>query len=62
MIRSGALPSYPFWNESPCASIELARQQLARCEVRAEVAGIVVYEEVSFGSEQRKPTDVLPTH
>ena len=30
-------------------------QQLARCEVRAEVPGIVVYKDVFFGSEQRKP-------
>jgi HlyD family secretion protein len=37
------------------ARLELARQQLARCEVRAEVPGIVVYREVFFGSEQRKP-------
>ncbi|HSD27735.1 MAG TPA: efflux RND transporter periplasmic adaptor subunit [Vicinamibacteria bacterium] len=37
------------------ARLELARQQLARCEVRAEVPGIVVYKEVFFGSEQRKP-------
>lgn len=32
-----------------------ARAQLARTEVRAEVAGIVVYRTVFFGSEQRKP-------
>ena len=37
------------------ARLELARQQLLRCEVRAEVPGIVVYKEVFFGSEQRKP-------
>jgi len=37
------------------ARLDLARQQLARCEVRAEVPGIVVYKEVFFGSEQRKP-------
>jgi HlyD family secretion protein len=37
------------------ARLELARQQLARCEVRAEVPGIVVYREVFFGSEQRRP-------
>jgi HlyD family secretion protein len=35
--------------------LELARQQLARCELRAEVPGIVVYKDVFFGSEQRKP-------
>jgi HlyD family secretion protein len=37
------------------AKLALAKQQLARCEVRAEVPGIVVYREVFFGSEQRKP-------
>jgi HlyD family secretion protein len=41
--------------EEAAARLELARQQLARCEVRAEVPGIVVYKEVFFGSEQRKP-------
>jgi len=41
--------------EEARARLELARQQLARCEVRAEVPGIVVYKEVFFGSEQRKP-------
>ncbi len=35
--------------------LDLARQQLARCEVRADVPGIVVYKDVFFGSEQRKP-------
>jgi HlyD family secretion protein len=35
--------------------LETARAQLARCEVRAEVPGIVVYRTVFFGSEQRKP-------
>jgi HlyD family secretion protein len=37
------------------ARLELARQQLAKTEVRADVSGIVVYREVFFGSEQRKP-------
>jgi HlyD family secretion protein len=37
------------------SKLELARQQLAHCEVRAEVPGIVVYKDVFFGSEQRKP-------
>jgi HlyD family secretion protein len=37
------------------AKLNLARQQLARTEVRAEVPGIVVYRDVFFGSEQRKP-------
>jgi HlyD family secretion protein len=37
------------------SKLELAQQQLARCEVRADVPGIVVYKDVFFGSEQRKP-------
>jgi HlyD family secretion protein len=37
------------------AKLSLARQQLARTEVRADVPGIVVYRDVFFGSEQRKP-------
>jgi len=41
--------------EEAAARLSLARQQLARCEVRAEVPGIVVYKDVFFGSEQRKP-------
>jgi HlyD family secretion protein len=35
--------------------LALAQQQLARTEVRADVPGIVVYRDVYFGSEQRKP-------
>ena len=35
--------------------LALTRQQLARTEVRADVPGIVVYKDVFFGSEQRKP-------
>jgi HlyD family secretion protein len=35
--------------------LNLAQQQLARTEVRADVPGIVVYRDVFFGSEQRKP-------
>jgi HlyD family secretion protein len=37
------------------AKLALARQQLARTEVRADVPGIVVYRDVFFGSEPRKP-------
>ena len=37
------------------SKLELAKQQLARTEVRADVPGIVVYRDVFFGSEQRKP-------
>ena len=35
--------------------VTLAQQQLSRTEVRADVPGIVVYKDVFFGSEQRKP-------
>jgi HlyD family secretion protein len=41
--------------EEASAKLELARQQLERCEVRADVPGIVVYKEVFFGSERRRP-------
>ena len=41
--------------QEAAARLELAKQQLARCELRAEVPGIVVYKNVFFGSEQRKP-------
>jgi len=37
------------------SKLALAHQQLAKTEVRADVAGIVVYKDVFFGSEQRKP-------
>ncbi len=37
------------------AKLDLARQQLARCEIRADVDGIVVHKLVFFGSEQRRP-------
>ena len=37
------------------SKLALAHQQLNRTEVRADVAGIVVYKDVFFGSEQRKP-------
>jgi HlyD family secretion protein len=41
--------------EEASSKLALARQQLARTEVRADVPGIVVYRDVFFGSEQRKP-------
>jgi HlyD family secretion protein len=41
--------------EESASKLALARQQLARTEVRADVSGIVVYRDVYFGSEQRKP-------
>jgi HlyD family secretion protein len=37
------------------AKLALAKEQLAKCEVRADVPGILVYKDVFFGSEQRKP-------
>jgi HlyD family secretion protein len=37
------------------SKLSLAKEQLARTEVRADVDGIVVYKDVFFGSEQRKP-------
>jgi HlyD family secretion protein len=37
------------------SKLALAREQLARTEVRADVPGIVVHREVFFGSERRKP-------
>ena len=41
--------------QEAASKLALSKQQLARTEVRADVAGIVVYREVFFGSEQRKP-------
>jgi len=41
--------------EEAASKLALAQQQLARTEVRADVSGIVVYRDVYFGSEQRKP-------
>jgi HlyD family secretion protein len=41
--------------QEAASKLALAQQQLARTEVRADVAGIVVYRDVFFGSEPRKP-------
>lgn len=41
--------------EEAGSKLALAKQQLAHTEVRADVPGIVVYKDVFFGSEQRKP-------
>jgi HlyD family secretion protein len=41
--------------DEAASKLALAKQQLARTEVRADVPGIVVYKDVFFGSEQRKP-------
>jgi HlyD family secretion protein len=53
--KQAALASARSRIEEASAKLALAKQQLARCEVRAEVPGIVVYKDVFFGSEQRKP-------
>ena len=53
--KQAAIASAQSRIEEASAKLDLARQQLARCEVRAEVPGIVVYKDVFFGSEQRKP-------
>jgi HlyD family secretion protein len=53
--KQAAISSAESRIQEAAARLELARQQLLRCEVRAEVPGIVVYKEVFFGSEQRKP-------
>jgi HlyD family secretion protein len=37
------------------SKLALAKEQMGRTEVRADVDGIVVYKDVFFGSEQRKP-------
>lgn len=41
--------------DEAASKLALTRQQLARTEVRADVPGIVVYKDVFFASEQRKP-------
>jgi HlyD family secretion protein len=53
--KQAAIASAQSRIQEASAKLELAKQQLARCEVRAEVPGIVVYKDVFFGSEQRKP-------
>ena len=34
--------------------LELQRQNVANCEIRATVSGMVIYKDVFFGSEKRK--------
>lgn len=53
--KQAAIASAQSRIQEASAKLELAKQQLARCEVRAQVPGIVVYKDVFFGSEQRKP-------
>jgi HlyD family secretion protein len=53
--KKAAIASAESRIQESTSKLELARQQLAHCEVRADVPGIVVYRDVFFGSEQRKP-------
>ena len=53
--KQAAISSAQSRIQEAAARLELAKQQLGHCEVRAEVPGIVVYKDVFFGSEQRKP-------
>lgn len=53
--RQSAISAAESRIQEAAAKLALARQQLARTEVRADVPGIVVYRDVFFGSEQRKP-------
>jgi len=53
--KEAAIASEQSRIQEASAKLELAKQQLARCEVRADVPGIVVYKEVFFGSERRRP-------
>jgi HlyD family secretion protein len=41
--------------QESASKLALAREQLGKTEVRADVPGIVVHREVFFGSEKRKP-------
>lgn len=53
--RSAAIAAAQSRIQEAAAKLALAQQQLARTEVRADVPGIVVYRQVFFGSENRKP-------
>jgi HlyD family secretion protein len=53
--KKAAIDSAESRIQEAAAKLALAQQQLARCEVRADVPGIVVYRDVFHGSEQRKP-------
>jgi len=53
--RKAAISAAESRIQEAASRLALAQQQLARTEVRADVPGIVVYREVFFGSEQRKP-------
>jgi HlyD family secretion protein len=53
--KQAAIDSAESRIQEAASKLALAQQQLARCEVRADVPGIVVYRDVFHGSEQRKP-------
>jgi len=53
--RSAAIEAAESRLREASDKLALARQQLARTEVRAEVPGIVVYNELFFGSDRRRP-------
>jgi HlyD family secretion protein len=53
--KKAAIAAAQSRSQEAASKLAQARQQLARTEVRADVPGIVVYRDVFFGSEQRKP-------
>jgi HlyD family secretion protein len=54
-LKRSAIASAESRIQEAASTLALAQQQLARTEVRADVPGIVVYRDVFFGSEQRRP-------
>jgi HlyD family secretion protein len=54
-LKRAAISSASARIQELMSKLSLAHQQLNRTEIRADVAGIVVYKDVFFGSEQRKP-------
>lgn len=54
-LKRSAISSASARIQELMSKLALAHQQLNKTEVRADVAGIVVYKDVFFGSEQRKP-------
>jgi HlyD family secretion protein len=53
--KKAAISSADSRIQESASKLTLSQQQLAKTEVRADVPGIVVYRDVFFGSEQRKP-------
>jgi HlyD family secretion protein len=53
--RKAAIAAAESRIQEAASQLALAQQQLARTEVRADVPGIVVYQDVFFGSERRRP-------